>query len=358
MYGDLSSAALFVEEKLNVSKLISLSRPIRVESQALFELCEAKQINDQNLAQAILNNLRLRPTDHDPYLRSLRGLTTAANLYQYLPHAFIDIRVLRQSLWSALWLRGDGVLQTDWLFECLEAKFQALMPLNLCGSNLFACLVMFESGTYNIDPAPLSSVMAFASGDSLYVASALMQDPYEQVDEDPHSTVKCQPVYHIIGNIGRPGITFLVSPENPMMKQPELSDWPLISHEPFDGTVIDSFATTTLHVSCTSTSAPLEIKFSGAHDIELYFLETVVSVHDMGSWIADLDILGAMKLRKQNPPPYGLRIIQPCPESRNDRVFICPEAFCQTCTLQGKGDSHRIIEQILFPRRIEQGLAL
>ena len=39
---------------------------------------------------------------------------------------------------------------------------------------------MFESGTCNIDPDTLSEVFAMSSGNSLYVASALLYDPFQQ----------------------------------------------------------------------------------------------------------------------------------------------------------------------------------
>jgi len=40
---------------------------------------------------------------------------------------------------------------------------------------------------------------------------------------------------------------------------------------------------------------PLSREHHGAQDAEVYYLETLLSVHDRGEWIADIDILSTMK---------------------------------------------------------------
>ena len=299
MYEDLDTAALFICE--SGMALPRLARPPQVESQTFLDLVERDAMNTDAMIQSLTEDFRFMPMDHDPYLRSLRAVTTAATLYRQFPQASIDIRVLRQKLWAASWLPelgsegvSKGLKDTSRDTNDLRSvqPFTALKPFHLNGTQVFACLVMFESGVHNISPTQLSNVMAFSSENSIYVAAALMRDPYEFLQS---STSLENMVYHIIGNIGRPGIAFLVPPVDPLIRVPEISDWPRMSHESFDGTLQDSFINTSLHISFTTASVPIATEFLGARDNELVLLETVVSVHDQGEWIADLDILGTMR---------------------------------------------------------------
>ena len=63
--------------------------------------------------------------------------------------------------------------------------------------------------------------------------------------------------------------------------------------DPFDGHLQNNFRTTSLHLSFTTAESPLGDNFSGMQDDELYLLETLLSVHEGGDWVADLDILNS-----------------------------------------------------------------
>jgi hypothetical protein len=63
---------------------------------------------------------------------------------------------------------------------------------------------MFETGTVDLDPGFLKAVMAMSSGGSIFVAAAVLCDPYER----PNSTE----VRRIAGNVGRAGISMLSPP--------------------------------------------------------------------------------------------------------------------------------------------------
>lgn len=65
-----------------------------------------------------------------------------------------------------------------------------------------------------------------------------------------------------------------------------------------DGHLQNNFRTTSLHLSFTTAESPLGDNFSGMQDDELYLLETLLSVHEGGDWVADLDILGSFSSRK------------------------------------------------------------
>jgi hypothetical protein len=50
-------------------------------------------------------------------------------------------------------------------------------------------------------------------------------------------------------------------------------------------------------------STPVNLGFSGGQDVDVYLLETLISLRDGGDWIADLDIfntIGNVKLRKMS----------------------------------------------------------
>jgi hypothetical protein len=147
---------------------------------------------------------------------------------------------------------------------------------------------MFDSGTCNLDPDSLREAFAMSSGNSIYVAAPLLCDPYEIPRQ-------CE-VRRVIGNIGRPGITMLVPPAEPKTRTLNNENWTLINHSPFEGKLEDCFQQTTIHLGFTQYDMPLSDGLQGHHIIDrtASLVETLVSVHDRGQWIADLDVLAAL----------------------------------------------------------------
>ncbi len=125
--------------------------------------------------------------------------------------------------------------------------------------------------------------MAMSSGDSIYTSAALLCDPSQ--DSYSHAIARVR------GNIGRPGIVYLVPPRDPLITKVAISEWPNINRENFDGQIKDSFHSTSLHLSFTGAQSRVNLEFSGAQDDDVYMLETLISVHDKGRWIADLNPL-------------------------------------------------------------------
>ena len=289
LYGDYDSAALFFSE--GSERLMGLSWDINSDSHELYSLFENNMVSDRAVAHKLAADFHFMAMGSDPHLKSLKWISTAAMLYKDKPHASIDIRVLRQKLYQVPWMESKS--EPIPLKRYNEETLQALKPYVLDRASAFACLTFFESGIYCPDPSQLSNVMAMSSGNSLYVAAELMCDP---LNTPPPDTIR-----HVLGNIGRPGVVFLIPPVDPLISSTELSDWESLEHEQFEGAIRDSFSHITLHLSFTSAISPLNIRFSGAQDTELYMLETVISVHDKGKWIADLDIcksLGSSKVRR------------------------------------------------------------
>lgn len=168
-------------------------------------------------------------------------------------------------------------------------------PYDLQLAEMFSCILLCESGTFNIPSSHLIDTMAISSGDSMYIAAQLLTDP-AKAQSNPHD------VRHVMGNIGRPGTALLQAPVDPKIRSVGIEQWTYISAEDWDGYHRDSFKDTSLHLWFTGSSVPIYGKHVslGEKDTELYLLESVVSVHGRGlegpsEWVADLDILRALR---------------------------------------------------------------
>lgn len=75
---------------------------------------------------------------------------------------------------------------------------------------------MFESGGLDIDPKTLDHVFAKSSGNSLFVAAPLLNDPNEW-----HKGTQ---VDRLVGNIRRAGIAMRIPPQDPRIRKPQLEN--------------------------------------------------------------------------------------------------------------------------------------
>ena len=206
------------------------------------------------------------------HLLALEALTIATRVYLQLDGATISLKVVEAPLNGALWFTGTTGLTTTAHFS-------------LSRSSTLACIVHFETGTVLLGPDALDKTLAIASGNSIFVISAILSDPSELLAN--HS------VQRIIGNIGRTGICMLVAPFDPKIR-PLGNQYNLVEHAVYDGKRENNFKGTSLHLSFTDWTLPLEVKGAEGRTIdqEAYLVESVISVLDSGKWVADLDILG------------------------------------------------------------------
>ena len=215
-------------------------------------------------------------------LKPLQGLATAAMVYSFLPHATIALSTVQLGpLDATKWFNSPQGRSEH--MELPDSKSNLLLPLQLSRAATFACISMFESGSFNPDPELLQKVMAISAGDSIYVAAPLLCDP--AVVTKPYE------IRRIVGNIGRAGIAFLIPPMNPMIKKLVLETYQLINHDPYDGKLEDSYQNTTLHLDFSGYEFPLDVGDHGRRHREAFFIESRVAVHDHGEWIADIDPL-------------------------------------------------------------------
>lgn len=162
----------------------------------------------------------------------------------------------------------------------LQESFQASLmdPFDLSVAQSFSCVLLCDSGVFNIPPSHMDEIMAISSGDSLFIAAPLLSDPAESRSRGPK-------IKHIMGNIGRAGTALLKSPDDPRIRTVGVEQWYFISGENWDGKRKDMFRDTSLHLWFTGSSLAIDRKNKtlGEKDVELYVLESVVSVHGRGT---------------------------------------------------------------------------
>ncbi|CAJ0544261.1 Ff.00g035280.m01.CDS01 [Fusarium sp. VM40] len=132
-------------------------------------------------------------------------------------------------------------------------------------------------------------IMGLSFENSIIVPSSLVRDPGDKVS-------KVTKLTRILGNIGRPGLTMLIPPADPMLASLDEGTWRISNLNNFNGRPEDMFSTTSLHLSFTDWSQPLtSVGNSGNRDGEGSLMEAVVSIKDSGRWVGDIDILKALE---------------------------------------------------------------
>lgn len=236
--------------------------------------------------------------------KALLGMTFIRDLYRDMEGATVDVRAIKADLRKALWVttalesQGDAVtggkdtrIITITHADKVGQIVPALAARDHGPSTCFACIAMMETGSYNLNPAELQSVFALCSAESLYIATALLQDPAASGSDGDSCLVR-----RYTGSIGRAGMAFLVPPKEPEIRSYDhVDEWYRCDHKQFDGVMEDNFTSTSLHLSFSQASQAINIEFSGGRDVEAYFLETLISVYDKEAWVAELDVLEAVK---------------------------------------------------------------
>ncbi|EEY23127.1 conserved hypothetical protein [Verticillium alfalfae VaMs.102] len=215
---------------------------------------------------------------------SLQILEVASHVYEALPRATVSLRILEQELLKALWLPPRMKAARDSAHDSYRAmRHPASYMDEMKRANMFACVAMFESGRFNIEPGQLAEVVALCSEDSIFVSEILLSDP---------SDVSRQlGIRHLVGNVGHAGMVFMVSPREPRIRPPGF-DASKVAHLEYDGVEVNTFEGTSLHLSFTTWKIPLDWECTGEIDQEIFLLESVVSVQHQGAWVADIDVLG------------------------------------------------------------------
>ncbi|KAK8044434.1 hypothetical protein PG993_004458 [Apiospora rasikravindrae] len=213
----------------------------------------------------VLNLMRWERSYWRETAKSLKSLATANEIYKNLEGATISSTIIARGIHGAKWAPND-------------------VEVSLTRSKVFSCIAMMETGTVSLDAKRLDNVLALATGNSIYILRHFVVDP--SVEVAPAAVVR------IVGNVGRAGISLLVPPASQPLIRPLSNSLRAVAYANFDGKRENNFTSTSLHLSFTPHEFPLDYGVTGIIDHQVFFVESVISVHDSGKWVADLDIIG------------------------------------------------------------------
>lgn len=225
---------------------------------------------------AVKEVLGLMRTEREQFgvtVKSLRSLEMATGIYNGLDGATISSSIVERGLYDAKW--------------AMTGRYSPVTR-----SMVFSCIAMMETGKISLDAQRLEQVIALSSGNSLFVSTRLLTDPYVEVAESS--------VTRIVGNIGRHGLNLLIPPAASPLIRPLSTSYRAVTYAPFNGRREDNFKGTTLHMSFTSHKFPLDYGVTGIADHQVFFVESVISIHDSGQWVADLDTLEAFRISNEH----------------------------------------------------------
>lgn len=225
-------------------------------------------------------------------LNTLRNLEVVTNIYNRLDGATISSSIVERGLHDVKWAGPN------------RHSF-------ITRSMVFSWIAMMETGKISLDAQRLEHVIALSSGNSLFVSTRLLTDPYEDVPESS--------VTRIVGNVGLPGLNLLIPPAAPPLARSLSTSFRAVTYAPFNGQREDHFKGTTLHLSFTSQKFPLDYGVTGIVDHQVFFVESVISIHDSGQWVADLDTLKAFSIGSE----HRLRI----PRRQQQKTCTHPEGM-------------------------------
>lgn len=257
---------------------------------------------------------------------SFNALLFATSIYENMPGATIDIGAVNFALHKSFWAQmkdarhpdpttpgphtsdpatldphySDPEILASGLYDC-HGRVNNRLERTRKTAKSFAFIAMFESGEFNVDPTTFKGVFALSTGDSIYVASALLQDPT--------TNPIVRPVSRVLGNLGRPEMVLLIPPSNSRLEPYDRSSSRLVNHDSFDGQVLDCFRLTSLHLSFTDFEMAVDIGNRGLRDSRLLFVEALISINHRSKHIGDIDILSIFA------SPYLVNKDQSCEHS-------------------------------------------
>ncbi|RAQ41659.1 hypothetical protein AFGD_001119 [Aspergillus flavus] len=227
------------------------------------------------------------------YVRSMRALATADQIYKLMPNASVSLSVLRKELGQQKWVPCEDDAEhpyeddKDDEFVIVKRNRSGFEVFDVARSESFSCVALFETGTMDLSPDCFTNVMAILSGNSIFASSSILCDPLE--DAKPHE------IQRLVAYIGKSGVSLLIPPMNPKLRKAEFDTWQLIDHIAFNGSVEDHFDNISIQLSFTRYESPVPgAVFHGVQDVEANYVETLAQVYDGSKWVGDIDILGAL----------------------------------------------------------------
>ncbi|KAL5083482.1 hypothetical protein Trisim1_001412 [Trichoderma cf. simile WF8] len=233
--------------------------------------------------------------EYSVYTKALCACASALEMYGRLPDATVDPTIISKiSLADASWIfpnvkKPPSPLQPTLPGSPLRpAKLsRPLVRITLSRPEAFACITMFECGQL-LDVAHFQDVFAITSNDAIFVATPLLADPHDVPIETE--------IKRVLGNIGKPGVSLLVPPPAPRIREINTDAWNLLNHDSFSGEVENSFQKTSMHLSFTQYQQGLLDQAKNEHHIDANTVlhEALVQVFDSSAWVGDLDVLSTL----------------------------------------------------------------
>ncbi|MCJ1282877.1 hypothetical protein MMC26_002203 [Xylographa opegraphella] len=119
IYGNTGSAALFQID--GAENMTDLFHGLGPKSTLLYSYTHDKKIDSTRLISSLLRHFQVTTTESDPFYKSLRAISSAAQLYTGLPNASVNVRVLQQRMYLALWAADSKPM--------MESGLQVAHPL-------------------------------------------------------------------------------------------------------------------------------------------------------------------------------------------------------------------------------------
>ena len=220
-------------------------------------------------------------------LTSLHAMSLAFSVYRNLEGATISLKILNETVLKASWVPKWKVSESRLMEPPGRSPFATLFEPaaaleSFSRAQTLACIAYMDLGVSSLHPNDLEQTLAICLENSIYVAGVVLTDPFFHGQPSD--------VRRIVGNIGRPEISMLVAPKAPRIRT--LGDsFRVVNHRPYDSKREDNFRGTSLHLSFTDWTLPLETQATRTIDSQISYVESVISVRDHGEWVADLDIL-------------------------------------------------------------------
>ncbi|KAI1129801.1 hypothetical protein F5Y10DRAFT_145672 [Nemania abortiva] len=164
-------------------------------------------------------------------------------------------------------------------------------------------LCYLETGCVGIQSMPdstLNRIFGFAVDDSMLVTSELLRDPY--VDTETAAGQALSKFSRLLGNVGKPGLTLFSTPSDLMIADRDPGAWKTATFAKFDGNLINCFQQTSIHLKMLEWTQPFhDDEAVGQLTVEVHLIEAVVSVHDRGVWLGDIDIPSSLSKGMEVP---------------------------------------------------------
>lgn len=238
---------------------------------------------------------------HSVYTKVLRACASALEMYGRLPDATVDPTfVSKISLADASWIFPRVKKSTSFFHPTTRRRSSTstrrgklskyLVRTILSRPKAFACITMFECGQL-LDVAHFREVFAITSHDAIFVATPLLADPHDVPIETE--------IKRVLGNIGKPGVSLLVPPPEPRIREMNTDVWNLLNHNSFLGEIENSFQRTSMHLSFTQFQQGLLDQTINEHHIDANTVlhEALIQVFDSSAWVGDLDVLSTLNSR-------------------------------------------------------------